>query len=532
MLISRSQPTSETTVLCQIVVQKVANRSVPVSLRVEACKLVWAITSTCQITDGSHLRDAMEKVIEFMKEFNGERGQPLNLKVQEAAGGCLVGIAACLRHNPISLDHQTIDVFMGSIYKTMPLRDQAAKFTSLVLTAMWSLCFVDEPALLRAGLIVIVMDVMSAYTNSAEIQEKSCAVLAKLASSENIQITLSIVETDGITHIVRALGAFPSNKGVTSQASRALAHLSTDDETRILVSALGGITSLVSAVDNFANDQVLLESAFSALLNLTSDVPEHFLDMTRIVRTIVKTMSIYDDSSSGLQENGLGILQNVCMKGVAAKETIAFEGGIETVVNTMGNYITIPTILERGFSTLWSLAVLPANQSRIAEAKGIEMVVSSIYASTEYERVQQQGCGCIFTLALDPHNRLALRRAGCVDAIVLTAKAHFSSVHVHTEVNRCLACLSTPDVGRFQIPSISEDELDTILFSMSRFEGAEDIQVHGCQALLNFLRAGNSSSIFMSKRGSMVQAMERASSRFGPQCSAVKQEFDVLVRQF
>ena len=517
--IVNSASTDDADLLLPWMVDKMDTSSPDVTI--SACNVVWAIGAKRQITAEPRLRDLLARTLALMVKYSGKNGREFNIKVLNAAAGALSGIAACIRHSPIPVDSQQIDSFMGVVYNARPLGEEASSFMVCILVAIWHLCFVHEGVLLQAGVIILVMDIMGAYRLDADVQEKSCLVLAQLASSENIQITLSIVETDGVQMLLEALGSFPSSRGIQSEAAKALAHLSTDDETRFLVSAMGGINLLVEAITSLSDDLVLLERTYSALLNLTSDVPEQFLDFTAIIRAIVTTMGMYPLSTS-LRESGLGILQNVCMKGAEAKDTIAAEGGIPTVTNAMKNFITTPTVLERSFSTLWSLAVLPANQGRIAEANGIDMVIAGMYASIEYERVQQQGCGCMFTLALDADNRMAFRDAGGAGAVALSSKAHFGSIGVQLEVCKCLAGLSTPGEGQYQIQNVSQDEVDAVIFAMNRFASVEGVQVHGSTALLNFLYAAN--------RDTMKEVVDRAGSQF--QCLELTQGFNRRLIEF
>jgi hypothetical protein len=133
---------------------------------------------------------------------------------------------------------------------------------------------------------------------------------------------------------------------------------------------------------------------------LIAHVSEDFLDFKLVARTIVRISQLHPKSAK-LHGNGVGVLQNICN------------------------------------GALWSLAVLPANQSRIAQANGINMALSGLFATAtqanaDFRRAQQQGCGCLSTLAIDPSNRISIREAGGVDALVLSARAHFDNMQVHT----------------------------------------------------------------------------------------------------
>ena len=82
------------------------------------------------------------------------------------------------------------------------------------------------------------------------------------------------------------------------------------------------------------------------------------------------------------------------MRCFESKQTIAEVGGIIAVADCIREFMGSPTVLERAFTTLWSLAVLDQNQALIAEADGINLVVNGMMTAITYEGVQKQGCGC------------------------------------------------------------------------------------------------------------------------------------------
>jgi hypothetical protein len=265
----------------------------------------------------------------------------------------------------------------------------------------------------------------------------------------------------------------------------------------------------------------LLENAFTALLNLTSDVHEAELSGSGIIDGVVQTMQNFPNSRS-LRENGLGILQNVSMKGAPSKEAIAAAGGIQTVISAIDEFMGTPTVLERAFSTLWSLAVLPDNQVRIAQANGLNMVISAMFSSMDYERVQQQGCGCLCTLATHPENRPAIRDADGASVIVFGMRAHFSSPDYQTAACRALSSISVPDHGEDAI-AISQDEVNAVIYAMQRFQGVEELQFTACCALLNFVLNPDLTAI-SSCLPEMRNAAETAMDIFPERCAEIAEQ--------
>jgi hypothetical protein len=142
--------------------------------------------------------------------------------------------------------------------------------------------------------------------------------------------------------------------------------------------------------------------------------------------------------------------------------------------------MTEPSVLERAFTTLWSLAVLNSNQVRIAEANGINLVINGMLASIDHEQVQKQGCGCLCTLSSDPSNKVQIRSSGGVDAIIFGMRAHYGSEPLQTEACRALSCLAVDMVA-------TQNEVNAILSAMRSFPASADLQEQACYALRNYL---------------------------------------------
>jgi hypothetical protein len=505
--------------LMDIINSKAAAEVVSADLRMEACKSLWALVVKQPIADPLHpttLRTMMETLVALMTRYD----EPFALPIQEAATGALAGLAACIRQTPIPVEVAELDLMIADVYKAMALHNAGARVVGNILGAILNLCHVHEASLIQCGVIVVTVDSMVAYDGVADIQEKGCMILAQLASSENVQVNLSIVETDGIQILVGALVVFAEEPRIQAEACRAFSHLSTDDESRMLIVAQGGMRLIIEAVRRHPNHMGLLENAFTALLNLTSDVHEAELSDSGIINAIVDAMRNFPNSRS-LRENGLGILQNVSMKGAPSKEAIAAVGGIQTVITAIDEFMGTPTVLERAFSTLWSLAVLPDNQVRIAQANGLTMVITAMFSSMDYERVQQQGCGCLCTLATHPDNRPAIRDADGASVIVFGMRAHFSSPDYQTAACRALSSISAPEHG--ESIAISQDEVNAVISAMRRFQGVEELQFAACCALLNFVLNPDLTPI-ASCLPEMHHAAETAMAIFPERCAEIAEQ--------
>jgi len=370
--------------------------------------------------------------------------------------------------------------------------------------------------LIQCGVIVVVIDTMAEFEQCLEVQQFGCAILAVLASTENLQVNLSIVQTDGIDMIVNALALFSDDKVVQSQACKALSHLSIDEESRMLIASLGGLMLLGNTMRANMDELDLLEGALSAVLSLSADADVELLTESNIVAVVVAVMR-HHRANSQIQEFGMGVLQNISMRCFESKQNIAEAGGILAVADCIREFMGSPTVLERAFTTLWSLAVLDSNQALIAEADGINLVVNGMMTAITYEGVQKQGCGCLCTLSSDSRNKGLIQNVGGVDSIVYAMWAHYGAEEIQVEACRALSSLAV-DAQTNEVMIASDGEVNAIISAMRRFPMSERLQEHACVALRNFLLSADNVDIIKSNEHEVKTLVQQASSRFPEAC--------------
>jgi hypothetical protein len=274
---------------------------------------------------------------------------------------------------------------------------------------------------------------------------------------------------------------------------------------------------LVNAMSSFKDDVDLLEAACSALLNLSSDAEEQVLAGSNVVETVVNIMR-HQCGSAILQEKGLGVLQNVSMRSRDAKRAIADAGGVEAVTFAIKEFMGSPSVLERAFTTMWSMAVLEDNQTRIADLGGIGLVVNGMMANITYEKVQKQACGCLCTLSSNSRNKTLIRDAGGVDSIVYSMWAHYTSENLLIEACRALSSLAV-NVQTNEVMIATDGEISAIMSAMRRFTESERLQEHACVALRNFLLSADNAELVRHSRDELEKLMNHAASRFPDRCA-------------
>jgi pyridoxine 5'-phosphate synthase PdxJ len=482
-------------------------------LRIEVCCVLWAMTTKNSSQNGMTLSTMLNAVVTLMED-RGD-GTPYQPRLQTAAAGAAASISWCLRQDPSIIDSESVDALIANVYRALEFDHDGVETMTSILSALLNLIYLDEGTVLRSGAIVVVIDLMFEVENHAAIQEKGCTILARLAASEDLQVNLSIVQTEGIDLLVMTLATYSTNEVIQTQACKALSHLSIDPESRMLITSQGGLELIVNALNVYRGNLEVAESATLALLNLSADGEGELLISSGVVEAVVQAMKKYRNNSK-LQENGMGVLQNVSMKAARAKEVIAESEGIDAIVSAVREFLAEPAVLERAFTALWSLAVLDSNQVRIANANGIAMVINGMLSSIDNDSVQKQGCGCLCTLASNVSNKVLIRSTGGVDAIMYGMWAHYSSESLQTEACRALSSLAVDMVA-------SENEIKAILTAMRSFPDSEDLQEHACFAIRNYLLSPDN-SLIRSKAAEVRTAVYGALTTCPDSCSTLADE--------
>jgi len=491
-------------------------RSNPVEVKREACGVLWALTARHTKQNSTNLSNMFRTVLAVMGLYKGEE-EPYQSDLQSMAAGALASITGCIRDTSIVIRDEDVEEIIAVMYMAMEYDPDRTELLEKFLDAMLNLSFVNESVVIQCGGIVVVIDAMVEHEQVETIQERGCSILALLSSTENLQVNLCIAETDGIDMIVSALAVFPTNQRIQVDSCKALSHLSVDHESRMLIASQGGLILVVNAMNSNQENVDLLEGACSALLNLSSDAEEQILADSSVVETVVALMKYHPDAPR-LQEKALGVLQNVSMRNASAKQAIAQAGGISGVTMAMKEYMGSPTVLERAFTTMWSLAVLERNQVEIANAGGIGLVVNGMMANINYDKVQKQACGCLCTLSSNSRNKTLIREAGGVDAIVYAMWAHYDSEMLQIEACRALSSLAV-NVQTNEVMIATDGEINAIISAMRRFPDSAKLQEHACVALRNFMLSSDNAILIRSNAAELIQLMELASRKFPEKCA-------------
>lgn len=513
---SPGSPTIDFSGLVDYMADMINTRSLPIELKRSACGALWALCARQSKQNSHDLGTMFRSVLGVMMLYKGDE-LPYNSQLQSAAAGALSAITACMRDQSTHISVDDVEAVIAVTYMVMEFDSDKILLLEHFLDILLNLSFIEESLVIQCGGIVVVIDAMVEHEAAEPVQERGCTILALLSSTENLQVNICIAETDGIDMIVSALAIFSGNERIQVDACKALSHLSVDHESRMLIASQGGMILIVNSMNGYRGNLNLLEGACSALLNLSSDAEEQILSDSNVVETVIKTMHYYPDAM-GLQEKALGVLQNLSMRNVASKQTIAQAGGINAVTAAIKEFMGSPTVLERAFSTMWSLAVLERNQIEISNAGGIELVVNGMMANINYAKVQKQACGCLCTLSSNSHNKTLIREAGGVDAIIFAMWAHYDSEVLQIEACRALSSLAV-NVQTNEVMIATDGEINAIISAMRLFPESSKLQEHACVAMRNFMLSADNADLIRTNAAELGQLMTHAATRFPERCS-------------
>ena len=505
----------------------VASPTVSDDTQEAACSALWALLSADNPACNSGiLAKIFSFTVNILEGFVGDSPEDFDADLVHRSCGVLASVGANARTAPIAISLTDVDVMVAILYLSMD-KEESSDIPCLVLEAVYHFCLLNEEVLVKCGAIVAVADTIQKFNHEPKVLEIGFSVLAQLCSTENVSINLSIFFSDGVDFLLHGMSLFPEEKILQTEGCRAFSHLSIEGETRTVICEQGGIDLIATSLDMHQDSELLVEHGCSALFNLTSDAPDHTIEGFEIVPTIVSMLSLYQENAS-VKQNCLGILQNISMRGAHAKDAIARCGGLDAVLRLIHPLTDSPDVLERGFTTLWSLAVLGENRERIRGLGGVESAVQAMLTFVEYEGVQQQACGCICTLSMDPEVCDAIVSAGGCFSLLYAMRVHFSSLEVQSEAVRALEIIYTSKTSGISGNNSLEEELNAILMAMRRFADDESLQTRACSSLSALLAYDRSA--LSQETDDALRLVRRASSKF-PRLSSEAARVEALLRR-
>lgn len=275
---------------------------------VEACKRITTLVGGKPIHDPHNLSRAFSSVLSRCAKYSDQVG-PYNASILFETSATLLTIMKYFEGSN-SIRDTDIDIIIGILNTVLDSDVDNVVLLGLVMDIVVVLCSLRKDMPTKLNVIAVTIDCMIEHEKNKDIQEKGCAILASLAAVESLQVNLSIGESGGIDAIISAFAKFTNDLKVQFNACRALCHLSTDPESRMLISAQGGIILLTTALNNFPDHTDLLDAAASALLNLSSDAQGQALANSTIAETARATLRRHPKSPS-LQQKCRGILDNL-----------------------------------------------------------------------------------------------------------------------------------------------------------------------------------------------------------------------------
>jgi len=486
------------------------------ALRREACAILWAFTGRQKNQSQQNLKIMYKSLLSMMSLYNGEQ-QTYDSDLQAVASGALSRVTEIMGEIGLQMDLKSVAELMHLLYKILENDIDRLELLENILDAVLHLSKVDEEFIIQTGGIVVVIDIMVEHEQSESIQERGCRILAVLSSTKNIQVNCCITETDGIDMLVSSLANFSGNNSIQESACKALSNLSVDSEARMLITSQGGLMLIINAMNSNKDNMDMLEACCYALQLLISDVDEQMLSDPSIYETILCLMNEYPDAVS-FQEKAIAVIQCFSMKNKEFKDRIGKAGGIPAVVRAMKEHLGDEALQTRGLATLWSLAVLQANQIEIASVGGIGPIVNAMMLHLMSASLQKQACGCLCSLSNHPDNKRLIREAGAMESLIFTMWAHYNSESVQAEACKVISHLAV-NVAMNEVMLASLDEITCLVAAMRRYPKSERCQEYAVMALRNYLLSEDNIENVRNNADQLEQLLMSAASRFPEKCS-------------
>lgn len=499
--------------LCSMITSIIDSNSTDDSIIEDACGALWAtmIREEHYATDISSVYQSLLGLCEQQRDITDH----INDSLLYSLAGALTSVLNRMQDLTAQITEDEIDSMINLLDLVIEYDLENVPLMKKVMELILALSYLKRDAIIHFGVAVVVIDCMVEHEGDEGIQRMGCAILAVLASTENLQTILSIADTDGVDLLVSALATFKSLE-ININVCKALSHLSIDHESRMLISSQGGIFLLANAINNFRDEVEVLESACGALVNLSTDAEEQLLASSNVVGLVIRTMG-EQITSPRLQEHALSLIQNISMRSRDAKRAIAQDNGIRAVISCIEEFMGSTSVLERAFTTLWSLAVLEENQEIIALEGGLGVIINGMMANLHSEKVQKQACGCLAVLSSLSSNKTMIRDLGGLDAIVYAMWTHYKSEEFLIEACRALSELAV-NVQTNEVMICSEGEVNAIIACMKRFPSSERLQEHSCVAMRNFTLSPDNVRLMKNQSDEIVLLMNEAASSFPDSC--------------
>jgi len=426
---------------------------------------------------------------------------------------------------------RVIELVLSLIYACLDKFGNHPFIFSFGFSVLQRLCNVNDchNLILRFGGIVAVIDGMTANGGNANIQEKGCNILRRLAAY-HLEIKLTIVESDGVDAVLNNMMTHSANEAVIREACSALSVLCVDKQTRTFIIQQGGVLLLENAMEIHIGSNLIQENALDALCLLSSDADSEILLTSNIIKSIKDSLDNHIEESN-VQRRGLSILRNFSLRDEKIKSSIESSGCLDNCTKALEMHTSTPNVIDSAFSIFLHLFNRSECQKVLLRRGMIELIVHAMMANVQSQRTQMLGCSLLCALCETPHSRVIVVDACGLEATVYAMLTQFSSESVQDKGCRILSCCSLDPLMACYSEELNPKLVDTILTAMDNFPDSVKVHENAVIALRNFASYESNAVILRPHADRVANSLRKSVAKFPNECAARANDTLKLIRQ-
>mmetsp|Transcript_21875 Transcript_21875/g.28183 ORF Transcript_21875/g.28183 Transcript_21875/m.28183 type:complete len:673 (-) Transcript_21875:1103-3121(-) len=338
----------------------------------------------------------------------------------------------------------------------------------------------DELTTSLAPTIDALVDAMRSNKENEKIQDTACQALWMMTTQKSLHLLIS--QVGGVSSVVDALIRYPKVRTMQVKGCTILSNLSSDESLWSVLGQLGVISILLNTMKNFVMHEELLLVVCGTLANLTViDSNRERVVNERGLALITDTMSTHGKVVE-LQEQLLKVLRNVSSGDENYKYAIHDVEGIDTIVMIMRTHPRQTKIQMLSCWTLSNLAVSKSLKTYIGQNGAMNLIIDSMWEQDHDAKLIEYACRALWSLSVDPDNKAEIGHATGIDSIINGMRQHEASFGVQEKGCGALSNLAANSENNKIIIANSEG-IDVIKQAMEIHPSHEGVQDKGCLAL-------------------------------------------------
>ena len=455
--------------------------------------------------------------------------------------------------------------FMASNHVVQVLKDCEA-FIHDNPDLQWELGQTEDgvPALIK---------IMNRFEDDVSVQEWACAIVRDLCAVHDDN-RVWVATQGGLQAVLVALLKYEKAMTVQVTALHALANLSMNETTKLLVPEFNGMEVLKTCMDAY-KDNLAIQIQVCRVVSALAQVPANAraLASLGLMQSVIQTMqqSHYkhqeeqhreensetveksqdpakkkNEPNSDINENSKTDDETLQYHACAAVWALTGESDwnrtqmepiLPYILVAMKNYVSNASLQAIACGALWNLTTHNLdNAQEIVEydyEQGIRIIVHALKSHPDDPNVQEAACAVIKNLSMTVDNANVVGHAGAIVPVLNAMRQHESNQAVQDEA--CSALCNLAMVDDHKAPILNAGGIGMIVFAMRQAletknddrgsnKSREEVHKHACQALHSLALHNEQNKVSIAASGgiaTILLAMEEYPENTALQVAAV-----------